>query len=388
MKIHQIAGVNGNFGDELNGWLWHDLYPSLFDNADDGVNFIGIGSILDKRLPTRGLNVVLGTGTGYAPPPEVLAEPWRWRIYGVRGPLTAQLLGLEREAALTDPAILLAGHPRWRDTPRGDGGVVFVPHWKSVRFGQWQAACALAGIEFVDPCGDAHEVIGKIARARLVVAESMHAAIIADTFRVPWVPVVLSREVAPFKWADWAATLGLEYTPLLLSPSSPIEVLRARFLKHSAFSNIGSFVFQAREDGAPRELGWSRHHLRLDHAAAVARVNARWHWRFSIVAETLLKRVARSTPYTLQLVAPGVYRRYRERAADQLRQVVASPSHLSSDAAHQRALQRCQAAVEQLHADCRAGRLTTSHPARANSPAPGRELMHAREFDVPIQETR
>ena len=52
--------------------MWRELYPELFDgsdNDDDGIDFIGIGTILDRQLPQRGLNVVLGSGTGYAPPP-------------------------------------------------------------------------------------------------------------------------------------------------------------------------------------------------------------------------------------------------------------------------------------------------------------------------------
>ena len=398
MKIHQIRNVNGNFGDELNGWMWQELYPELFagDDPDDGVDFIGIGTILDRHLPSRGLNVVLGSGTGYAPPPDIRANPAHWCVYGVRGPLTAQLLDLPREAVLTDPAILLAEHPRWRG-PRPavngervsgeQGRVIFVPHWKSIRFGQWQAACELAQIDFVDPCGDAREVIDRIAGARLVVAESMHAAIIADALRVPWVPVVLSREVAPFKWADWAATVGLEYTPLLLSPSSPVEVLRGEVLEHSAFSYISDYGFQARADGGPRELGWSREQLLHDHAQSIGKVAASWRWHASIYAEALLKRLARIAPGTHQRVAPGTYQRYRDQAAAQLIQAAEAPSFLSGDAAHRRALQRCQEAVERLAADRREGRLAAWARARTTSSPVVRELAQVRVIDSMVRET-
>lgn len=402
MKIHHISNVNGNFGDELNGWMWRELYPELFDSHgdDDGIDFIGIGTILDRHLPTRGLNVVLGSGTGYAPPPDIRANPAQWCVYGVRGPLTAQLLDLPREAVLTDPAILLADHPRWRSSHRrgdgegagsegvnGEGNVIFVPHWKSIRFGQWQAACELAQIDFVDPCGDAREVIDRIAGARLVIAESMHAAIIADALRVPWVPVVLSREVAPFKWADWAATVGLEYTPLLLSPSSPVEVLRAEVLEHSAFSYISDYGFQARADGGPRELGWSREQLLHDHAQSIEKVGASWRWHCSIYAEALLKRLARIVPDTHQRIAPGTYQRYRDQAAAQLVQAAEAPSFLSGDAAHRRALQRCQEAVERLAADRREGRLAAWARARTTSSPVVRELAQVRVIDSMVRET-
>ena len=396
MKIHHISNVNGNFGDELNGWMWRELYPELFDGAEDGIDFIGIGTILDRHLPNRGLNVVLGSGTGYAPPPDIRANPAQWCVYGVRGPLTAELLDLPREAVLTDPAILLADHPRWRRAggepaqgsgANAEGNIVFVPHWKSIRFGQWQAACELARIEFVDPCGEARAVIDRIAGARLVIAESMHAAIIADALRVPWVPVVLSREVAPFKWADWAATVGLEYTPLLLAPSSPVEVLRAEVLEHSAFSYISDFGFQARADGGPRELGWSREQLLRDHAQSIGKVGASWRWHASIYAEALLKRLARIAPGTHQRIAPGTYQRYRDQAAAQLLQAADAPSFLSGDAAHRRALQRCQEAVQRLAADRREGRLAAWARTRTVSSPQVRELAQVRVIDTMVRET-
>jgi len=396
VKIHHISNVNGNFGDELNGWMWRELYPELFDGAEDGIDFIGIGTILDRHLPNRGLNVVLGSGTGYAPPPDIRANPAQWCVYGVRGPLTAELLDLPREAVLTDPAILLADHPRWRRAggepaqgsgANAEGNIVFVPHWKSIRFGQWQAACELARIEFVDPCGEARAVIDRIAGARLVIAESMHAAIIADALRVPWVPVVLSREVAPFKWADWAATVGLEYTPLLLAPSSPVEVLRAEVLEHSAFSYISDFGFQARADGGPRELGWSREQLLRDHAQSIGKVGASWRWHASIYAEALLKRLARIAPGTHQRIAPGTYQRYRDQAAAQLLQAADAPSFLSGDAAHRRALQRCQEAVQRLAADRREGRLAAWARTRTVSSPQVRELAQVRVIDTMVRET-
>lgn len=386
MKIHQIENVDGNFGDQLNGWMWRELYPHLFDDSDDGVDFIGIGTILDRSLPTRGLNVVLGAGTGYAPPPDLRTAPTRWCVYGVRGPLTAQLLDLPREAALTDPAILLARHPRWSARASSEAGpIVFVPHWKSIRFGQWESACELAGIEFLDPRDDACRVIDRLAAARLVIAESMHAAIIADALRVPWVPVVLSREVAPFKWTDWAATVGLEYTPLLLAPSSPVEVLRAEMLEHSVFSNIGDYRFQSRPDGGPRELAWSREQLLREHAHAIERVGTGWRWKGSVYAEALLKRLARLAPDTHQRLAPGTYQRYREQAAAQLVQAANAPSFLSGDAAHRRALERCEEAVERLGADRREGRLAAWERASRVMASGSRELAQLRVINPPVQ---
>jgi hypothetical protein len=363
MHIHQIAQVDGNFGDMLNGWLWRELRPQLFSHHEAshaaagaaGVRFVGIGTILDRHLPRAPLTVVFGTGTGYAPPPADLASP-RWRVYGVRGPLSAKVLGLPPSAALTDPAILLASHPGFRQrVPRG---TVFVPHWKSLRFGQWREACALAGIEFVDPCADARTVIRAIAGARKVIAESMHAGIVADAFRVPWVPVVLSREVAPFKWADWASTVGLGYRPLLVGPSAPAEVWRDQVLRRSAFAYIGGLPDAASQPGTTgTPLHFDEAQLLRDHAQAIARVADPWHWRASVLAEAALKRVARAAPHSDAHLRPGLYRRMREDAARRLERIAALDGELSDDGDHQRALQRCEDTLQRMAADHAAGRL-------------------------------
>lgn len=358
MQVYRLERVDGNFGDTLNDWLWQDLLPGVFDD-DPRVRFIGIGTILDRNLPSAPLTVVFGTGTGYAPPPATVHDE-RWCVYGVRGPLTARVLGLSPRAALTDPAILLAGHPAFVDPPPAD--VLFVPHWKSVRYGQWREACDLAGVEFVDPCDDAHSVIRRIAGARLVIAESMHAAIVADAFRVPWVPVLLSREVAPFKWADWAATLELAYEPLRLGPSSPTERLRERVLRHSAFAYIGH------PPAAGHALRWSEDELLRDHARAIERIADPVQRRASVVAEMLLKRAARWGAPVQARLTPGLLERDREQAAYQLERLAAHAGCLSTPTAHQRALDRCIDALQRLARDHRHGRLQP--PGAASHPTP------------------
>src|SRR3569623_1144475 len=58
------------------------------------------------------------------------------------------------------------------------------------------------------------------------MTEAIHGAIVADTLRVPWIPVACSPEVAPFKWIDWTQSLGLDYRPIRLPPSSAWEALK------------------------------------------------------------------------------------------------------------------------------------------------------------------
>jgi Polysaccharide pyruvyl transferase len=221
MRLHYYKDPRGNFGDDLNPWLWSRLIPDLIDD-DARTLFLGIGTILRSNLPRRSGKVVFGSGVGYGEPPS-LDE--RWRVYGVRGPRTAAALGLDPEAALTDPAVLvrLFMEPA-RRTERS--GIAFVPHHETV----WRADAqdiqlgAIArenDMIFVDPRSPVDRVIDQIRRARFVVAEAMHGAILADAFRVPWRPVRLYSHVLALKWHDWMGSLGIPYEPIVLDADRP-----------------------------------------------------------------------------------------------------------------------------------------------------------------------
>jgi succinoglycan biosynthesis protein ExoV len=127
----------------------------------------------------------------------------------VRGPRSAAALGLPAAAGVVDPSVLLPELALFAGLGRGEERL-FVPHHSSMGRLDWHAVCEGTGLVPVDPCGDAHEIIRRIAAARSVIAESMHAAIIADAFRVPWQGVAISAAFNDFKWQDWGESLGME----------------------------------------------------------------------------------------------------------------------------------------------------------------------------------
>lgn len=220
---------HGNFGDDLNLWLWDHLLPGFREVRPD-VLLVGVGTVLNEALlPRDGLKLVIGSGFGYGAPPNI-GDTARWDIRCVRGPLTADRLGLDAGHGIIDPAVLIAEMPEFANLPT-TGGTIFVPHWESTVGGLWPDLCRLTGIGYVDPCGEAKAVIRAIAEARLVLAESMHAAILADAFRVPFVPVTTSASINSFKWRDWAASLDLAYAPHRIPLSSRAEAITkgARF---------------------------------------------------------------------------------------------------------------------------------------------------------------
>lgn len=208
MRLHYWTNGFGNFGDDLNPWLWQQLIPELSDLGGDDVVFSGVGTVLNEHLPAGRINVVLGSGVGYGPVPK---RPWK--IYALRGPLTARALRVPTEPSYGDPAILV---PRvFEPQGRHADHIVFAPHWTTMALGGWAEPCRRAGCMLLDPRGGYLKAIDTIASAKLVIAESMHAAIIADAFRVLWLPVVCTHANA-FKWFDWLAPLDMTYRPRLI----------------------------------------------------------------------------------------------------------------------------------------------------------------------------
>ncbi len=353
MKIHLIKEVHGNFGDELNRWLWHTLLPEVWNDEGD-VLFVGIGTVLDKNLPPARLRIVFGTGVGYtAAPPNISANSPGWRIYGVRGPLTARALKLDQRFAMTDPAILLATLQEFKGLDRQ--GVIFIPHWKSVRYGYWETICKALGIEFVDPCQDSKSVIRRIASAEKVIAESMHAAIIADAFRVPWIPIALSREVSPFKWVDWAASMDVPYSPVCLPASNRIEHVRDGLLKWSVHANAADYPSPDQIAHGHRMHFEDLEGLMSDFEEIGRRINQKWRWNASIGLEVILKRLARLGLGPSALIEFGASERMLTAATAHLARLLPGGGYLSSDQAHNRSLDHTMAQLEEFRRDSRRG---------------------------------
>ena len=221
--------AHGNFGDDLNLWLWDFLLPGFRDVHPD-VLLVGVGTVLNRALlPADGRKLVIGSGFGYGALPD-MTDKSLWDVRAVRGPRTAEKLGIDPEFGIIDPAVMVADMPEFRNLPKTNG-TIFIPHWESTIGSIWPAVCQTVGVTYVDPRGEAKAVISAIAQSELVIAESMHAAILADAFRVPWVAVSTSEEINAFKWSDWADTVEVAYRPRQVPVSSRNEAMHkgARF---------------------------------------------------------------------------------------------------------------------------------------------------------------
>ena len=74
MKLFYYQDDMANFGDDLNDWLWPKIIPNILDN-DESHLLLGIGSILNHKLPFAKKYTVLGSGWGYGKAPNI-DENW------------------------------------------------------------------------------------------------------------------------------------------------------------------------------------------------------------------------------------------------------------------------------------------------------------------------
>lgn len=233
-----------NFGDHMNSWLWPRLLPGLIEDESDHV-LVGIGSLIKSDLSkVPGQKIIFGAGSGYGPMP-LPQDRADWRIYFVRGPLTARLLDLPPDKAIVDGAWLIDRLPELRYRTRKRQGTVFVPHWTTDAYANWRQPCEDAGIDYVSPLLPGPEVLNRIAQSRLAIVESLHGAILADYYRVPWLPVASEGRVLAFKWLDFCMSLGLTFRPIRLPDTDAIERMIKR--RSSNWSGELEYLPEAQE---------------------------------------------------------------------------------------------------------------------------------------------
>ncbi len=223
MKLVHFESAVPNFGDDLNAQLWPRLAPELFASGEEDRGFVGIGTIIGMDVGPLAQLEVFSSGAGY----DRIAK-WadkRVTFHCVRGPVTAHLLGLDPALAMTDGAILTPLVDGFPAGATGGGGTIVIPHFETIAFPGWDAACRQAGLHLLDPRGTPAAVIARIAAAELVLTESLHGAVLADTYGVPWIPFATSRNFGTSKWVDWMASLGLELSLRMLPPPNAQQLM-------------------------------------------------------------------------------------------------------------------------------------------------------------------
>jgi succinoglycan biosynthesis protein ExoV len=217
MKLHYFQGEIPNFGDDLNPYIFNNLFPDLFSRTDD-INFYGIGSILDARIPESQKNIIFGTGIRGI---QSDYPSKNWDIRFVRGPISAKALQCKY---IADSAYCLPLLPKSLFNP---GKIAkkhkysFVPYFRQTQNKELLKGFTDNGINIISPLAPLDEVLKEIAASEYVICGAMHGAIVADICRVPWVRFTYGvhgyepRLISELKWADWIGSIGLDASKLI-----------------------------------------------------------------------------------------------------------------------------------------------------------------------------
>ncbi|MCE9629804.1 MAG: polysaccharide pyruvyl transferase family protein [Planctomycetia bacterium] len=205
-----------NFGDFLAELFLDELFVLPSWPADA---YYLVGSVIrDQRIrrtlselhvePTRGCVAFWGCGLRG---PEGLSAEGRARaaFFGVRGPLTRDALALPADTVIGDPGLLL---PLLVEKPvAGHGRTLCVTHFHEPR--QPDDIKSQTGVDDVlsaaMPPSLPHlrEMVRLIAGAEFVLSGSLHAAIAACAYGVPFAFFDSGYVDIPFKWSDFAASV-------------------------------------------------------------------------------------------------------------------------------------------------------------------------------------
>ncbi|MBN9236822.1 MULTISPECIES: polysaccharide pyruvyl transferase family protein [Phyllobacteriaceae] len=218
-----------NFGDVLSPLLARCVFGDIFDD-DRSSRVLFIGTVIGRSAPQDAHEIIIGAGAGYK---RGRYDTENRTVFCVRGPLTCKLLGIDRSHAGIDPAILASRH----FTHSRAGGPAFMPHHHShTTAGEILAGlCGALGITYISPLSDAEATLSRIAGASCLITEALHGAVVAESYDVPWVPVIFSSKVLEKKWRDFTATIGTDYRPVDISTNIAFDgdVRLANVLKHA-----------------------------------------------------------------------------------------------------------------------------------------------------------
>ncbi|MEL6938545.1 MAG: polysaccharide pyruvyl transferase family protein [Cyanobacteria bacterium J06598_1] len=217
----QLVNQQPSLASKLNSWLWPQLDAALGTelfgtDADQAIELVGSGALGYDTLRSSGDRkqlVIFGTGLSSAP--ALPAVPLSWDIRCVRGPLSADRLGLPVGKAITDAGLLVS---LVFEASSEREGCSFIPQMQhaSEAGESWQRICEQSGIRYIDPRWPIEQVLRAIASSERVLAESVTGAIMAEALRIPWIPIASSPRVCAFEWQDWCTSLNVFYHPYRL----------------------------------------------------------------------------------------------------------------------------------------------------------------------------
>lgn len=259
MKLICYKSKKGNFGDDLNIWLWPKIFNKDIFNKNDEIAFLGIGSILisdyDYIKEAENYKTKIIFGTGVRSIEQIFDFDNSWDVSFLRGPFSAYLTTGNSKNYISDSAYfinLLPNYEKYLNSEKKHK-VSVIPYYRSIDSLDWEACCQKLNWNLIKPTGNnVEDFIKQIAESEYVISEAMHGAIIADALRVPWKRLKFKAHlfegetVSEFKWRDWLYSIDLKsHQPIHFIPNvSKLKYKLFPFLKKD--KKIKVFVNQMR----------------------------------------------------------------------------------------------------------------------------------------------
>ena len=231
MNLIYYKSEKGNFGDDLNLWLWPQIFGENFLKEDLDIAFFGIGSILieDSKFIEMAnqhkTKIIFGTGVRSIN--EHLQLDDSWKLLFVRGPYSSLKITGDIQHYIADGAYyisLLPQYEKYLSTPK-KYKVSFIPYFQSVDKVDWKSICEEMSWNLILPTDTSVEdFIMEVAASEQVISEAMHGTMIADIMRVPWKRLRFyahqyeGEKVSEWKWNDWLLSIGISENTFINAP--------------------------------------------------------------------------------------------------------------------------------------------------------------------------
>ncbi len=198
-----------NVGDAITPYLVELMCDAVpFYGRTTQPHLIGVGSIMSMATPCSAI-----WGTGIITPEEPLPALQPRQIRAVRGTKTLDLLcraGIRPgDVPLGDPGIfadeiLARENLENCDSPRR---IAVVPHHTSFGHPFYERLRGSGEVSLVNVCDDSVLPLRQIRDAEIVVSESLHGLIFAESFGKDVIWVASDEDDPHFKYHDWFSTV-------------------------------------------------------------------------------------------------------------------------------------------------------------------------------------
>ena len=184
-------------------------------------------------------------------------------ILSVRGPLSAKEIGRPGRIPLGDPGLLLPALYTPRLQPEFQGRTLCVPHFNDFRADD--AIRAATGADcvlrpaIVAALNEVEAFLDRLTSASFVLCGSLHAAIAAAAYGIPFAFWESGDIDIPFKWHDFAALVEIEcvFCPDVASGRAFYEDrIRTRLKLPSMWEALAVAPYPLRPDALLRILMW------------------------------------------------------------------------------------------------------------------------------------